>query len=60
MPRNNPVLVRNEEEENAQVRKDLVFVITLNLLLFAILLTLYFFNRSTGKVDSFFSHLLKF
>ena len=60
MARFNPVLVRNEEEEYKQVRRDLIFVITLNVIFLAALLGLYFFNQATGKVDVFFSHLLKF
>ncbi|MEJ0021676.1 MAG: hypothetical protein WDN47_03805 [Candidatus Doudnabacteria bacterium] len=60
MIKNNPVLVRNEEEEYRQVRRDLIFVVTMNLIFLALLLGLYFFNRSTGRVDAFFSHLLKF
>lgn len=53
-------MVRNEQEENQQIRKDLIFVVAMNVVFLVILLGLYFFNRSTGKVDSFFGHLLKF
>ena len=60
MAKNNPVLVRNEKEEYAQVRRDLIFVVTMNMIFFAILIGLFFYNRSTGRVDSFFAHLLKF
>ncbi len=60
MIRQNPVLIRNEEEESAQVRRDLIFVVSLNVLFFAALIALYFYNHSTGQVDSFFSNLLKF
>ena len=60
MIKNNPILVRNEEEEYRQVRRDLMFVLALNLVFLILLLGLYFFNRSTGRVDAFFSHLLKF
>jgi len=60
MAKNNPVLVRNEEEENAQIRKDLIFVVVMNLIFLGLLVGLYFFNHATGKVDSFFAHLLKF
>jgi hypothetical protein len=59
MAKNNPILIRNEEDEYRQVRHDLFFVLGLNLIFLAILLGL-FFNHSTGRVDAFFSHLLKF
>ncbi|HTL39419.1 MAG TPA: hypothetical protein VL306_01245 [Methylomirabilota bacterium] len=60
MIKNNPVLIRNEQEEYKQVRRDLIFVISLNVVFFAVLIGLYFFNHSTGKVDNWFAHLLKF
>ena len=60
MIKNNPVLIRNEQEEYRQVRRDLIFVITLNVIFFAALIGLYFYNHSTGRVDNFFTHLLKF
>lgn len=60
MAKQNPVLVRNEEEEYRQVRKDLMFVVTMNLVFFIILVGLFFYNRATGNVDTFFAHLLKF
>ncbi|OGE88367.1 MAG: hypothetical protein A3J07_01040 [Candidatus Doudnabacteria bacterium RIFCSPLOWO2_02_FULL_49_13] len=60
MIKNNPVLIRNEQEETAQVRRDLIFVVTLNVVFFAALIGLYFFNHATGQVDAFFAHLLKF
>jgi len=60
MIRQNPVLIRNEEEEAAQVRRDLIFVVSLNLVFFAALIGLYFYNRSSGQVDAFFTNLLKF
>jgi hypothetical protein len=60
MIRQNPVLIRNEEEETAQVRRDLVFVISLNVVFFAALIGLYFYNRASGQVDAFFVNLLKF
>jgi len=56
----NPVLIRNEEEENQQIKRDLTFVIVLNVIFIATLIGLYFYNRSTGQVDAFFTHLLKF
>ena len=60
MVKNNPVLIRNEEDEYRQVRRDLIFVITMNAIFLGILVGLFFFNRATGRVDSFFAHLLKF
>lgn len=49
-----------EQEEYRQVRKDLILVIVLNIIFFATLVGLYFFNRATGQVDQFFAQLLKF
>jgi hypothetical protein len=60
MIKNNQVLIRNEEEENKQVRKDLMFVLLVNGLMLAGLLVLFFLNRSSGVVDKFFANLLKF
>jgi hypothetical protein len=60
MAKPNPVLIRNEQEEYKQVKKDLTFVLILNGAFFLILLGLFFLNQSTGKVDGFFSKLLKF
>ena len=60
MIKNNPVLIRNEQEETAQVRRDLIFVVSLNVIFLAALIGLYFFNHTTGKVDTFFAHFLKF
>ena len=60
MAKNNPILIRNEEDEHAQVRHDLIFVVIMNLVFLGLLLGLFFFNRATGRVDSFFAHLLKF
>jgi hypothetical protein len=42
------------------VRRDLIFVVIMNLVFLGLLLGLYFYNRSTGQVDKFFSQLLKF
>lgn len=60
MAKNNPILIRNEEDEYLQVRRDLIFVVSMNVIFFALLIGLYFINRATGGVDAFFSHLLKF
>jgi len=56
----NPVMIRNEQEEQTQVRRDLLLVISLNAVFAAVLVGLYFFNRATGQVDTFFVNLLKF
>lgn len=58
--KNNPVLVRNEEQEQTQVRRDLIFVISTNLIFFGLLLGLFFYNRATGQVDAFFARFLNF
>lgn len=56
----NPVLIRNEHEERVQVNRDLRWVIGLNVLFLAILIGLYFYNRTTGQVDTFFANFLNF
>lgn len=60
MAKSNPVLVRNEEEEQKQVRKDLYFVVTMNAIFLIVLIGLFFINRSSGVVDNFFGKFLKF
>jgi hypothetical protein len=60
MPKLNPVLIRNEQEEYKQVKKDLIFVLLLNGFFFLVLLGLFFLNKSTGKIDWFFSKILHF
>jgi hypothetical protein len=60
MIKHNPVLIRNEQDEYTQVRRDLTLVITLNLILLAVLLGLYFVNRHNNAVDQFFFRLLNF
>ena len=56
----NPVIIRNEEDENRQVRRDMIIVLTLNSLFLAILFGLYFWNRTSGQVDNFFAQIFKF
>jgi len=60
MTRNDHVSIQSDDREHAQVRKDLIFVVVMNLIFLALLLGLYFFNHASGKVDQFFAHLLKF
>lgn len=60
MVKPNRIIIRNEEEEYAQVRKDLIFVLIFNSLFFILLFALYFWNRVSGVVDGFFGKLLKF
>ena len=60
MAKHNPILIRNEEDEYRQVRRDLIFVMTLNGIFLILLLGLYFYDHGTGRVDAFFAHLLKF
>ena len=54
------MLIKNEQEEYDQIRKDLRFVIIMNSIFFALLVGLFFLNRASGKVDQFFSKLLNF
>ena len=54
------VLVRNDQEENQQIKRDLIFVATLNTIFLATLIGLYFYNQGTGRIDAFFADLLKF
>jgi hypothetical protein len=42
------------------VKKDFTFVVILNLVLLAAMFALYFWNRSTGALDHFFSGIIKF
>ena len=58
--KNKNVSTYNEEHENRLVRRDLIQVIVLNLVLFGAMLALYFVNRASGSVDSFFSQFIKF
>ena len=60
MIKNNQSAIEADQAEYKQINKDLRFVIIMNLTFFILLMALYFFNRSTGKVDTFFAHLLKF
>jgi hypothetical protein len=52
--------VYQEEQEYKQVRRDLIRVIVLNSIFFAILIGLYFWNRSTQALDHFFGKILNF
>lgn len=60
MAKPNTITPASDEAEYRVVRRDLTFVIIMNLVFFAGLLALYFVNRSGGSVDSFFNHLLEF
>lgn len=60
MAKTNPVSQVVEQQENKQVRRDLIFVVSLNLVFFAILFALFFWNQATGGLDQFFGNLLKF
>jgi hypothetical protein len=59
MAKNYAVSPQNDEAEYKVVRRDLIFVIVMNLCFLVILLGLYFINRN-GSVDAFFARLLKF
>lgn len=50
----------DEEHEMKLVRKDFVFVVTLNLILFAAMIGLFFWNRSGGQLDNLLNHIIKF
>jgi hypothetical protein len=52
--------VNHDAHELRLIRKDFIFVITLNLILLAAMLGLYFWNRSSGQLDQFFSSIIKF
>lgn len=58
--KNKNLATYNEEYEMKLVRRDLVYVVTLNLILFASMIGLYFWNRSTGGLDHLFDKLIKF
>jgi len=60
MAKQNAVPTYTDQEESAQVRKDLIRVIVLNAILFAILIGLYFWDQSSGQVDRFFEKFLNF
>jgi heme/copper-type cytochrome/quinol oxidase subunit 3 len=60
MAKENIGTTAHDESEYRQVRRDLIFVIVLNLLFFAALLALYFVNRASGVVDKSFAQILKF
>jgi hypothetical protein len=51
---------QDDSHENAIVRRDFIFVITLNLILLAAMFGLFFWNQSTGALDSFFRDVIKF
>jgi hypothetical protein len=50
----------SDQVETAQVRKDLVKVLVLNAVLLALLLGLFFLNKSSGQLDQFFAKVLQF
>lgn len=52
--------VVNEAHENKLIRHDMLFVIVLNLILLAVMIGLYFWNRSTGGVEDLFARVIKF
>ena len=60
MPKQNPVVVMQEEQEMKQVRRDLARVIVLNGIFFAILIGLYVWNLKSSGLDNFFEKLLNF
>lgn len=58
--KNKNLSIQDDSHENAVVRRDFIFVITLNLILLAAMLGLYFWNRSTGALDELFRNLINF
>jgi hypothetical protein len=54
------VPVYQEDEEYAQVRRDLIRVVIMNTIFFGALFVLYFWNRSTNGVTEFFDKFIKF
>lgn len=49
-----------QSDDYGQMRKDLTRVLILNGTLFALLLALYFWNRSSGALDQIFGKFLNF
>ncbi len=58
--KNNNLAQQSEERELRVVKKDFTFVVGLNLMLLALMVALYFWNRSTGQLEHWFSQLIKF
>jgi hypothetical protein len=58
--KNNTSVQQVDARENRLVRKDFLHVVVLNTILFAGMLALYFWNRSTGELDRIFSSLINF
>jgi hypothetical protein len=58
--KNNDLAQQSEARENRLVRKDFIYVVFLNLVLFALMIGLFFWNRSTGELDRIFSQIIKF
>ena len=50
----------NDIHEDAVVRHDFIYVVILNALLFGLMLGLYFWNQSTGTLNSWFESVIKF
>jgi hypothetical protein len=56
----NNISIQSDEREHRLVRKDFFFVIALNIFLLGLMVASYFYNRSTGQLDTWFSQLIKF
>jgi hypothetical protein len=50
----------SEADEFRQVKKDLYFVLVLNAIFLVSLIGLFFWNRSTGSMDSWFAKIFNF
>lgn len=46
--------------ENAVIKRDFTFVVILNTLLFALMVGLFFWNRSAGALENLFESVIKF
>lgn len=49
-----------ENQETKLIRKELAFVTILGILLFALMVGLYFWNRASGALDQLFSRVVSF
>ncbi|MBX4187549.1 MAG: hypothetical protein KW793_00215 [Candidatus Doudnabacteria bacterium] len=58
--KNRNTSVNVDERENRLVKKDFIYVVTLNLILFGLMIGLYFWNHSSGQLDRIFANLIHF
>lgn len=60
MSKHNDIAIRHHEEEQRQIKKDVILSLVWNGLLLVLLFVLFFLNQSTGMIDNFFSRLFQF